>query len=628
MKSGEYRPDIDGLRALAVIPVVLYHADITSFKGIPFATGGFVGVDIFFVISGYLISRILYADISSNTYSVMDFYARRARRIFPALFAIYFACLTIVTINGVFNDTQQIRDTVLYSIFFASNIYFANNSGYFETDTQNNPLLHTWSLSIEEQFYILLPAIFLCLRRISKQWHFPVLATGTLASLAASFFITKSSPDAAYYNLSTRAWELGIGSLLGIFHRPIQSSKTNNMLGLAGIACIIFSTSQYSKYTEFPGIAALVPTLGAAALIASGSSSSSNTITARLLGTMPFRWIGKISYSMYLWHWPILVFARTNGFTEKKHALIAIGICTLISYLSWRHIEQPFRLGNRATSPRRVVGAGLTCMGLTSCFALASVPVNATLLPTTAQALKFASFDKTPSTSAMREGICFLTSKFNDLSYFDIDRCLTEPSTQPKRILVIGDSHAAHLYDAIRSTNPTNGVLQATASGCLPTAELTGEKRCIALLNFILKEFLPFNRMDVILISGRWTADSAEKSFTLAKTLLGYANNVIVVGPNIEYSRPLPKLLGEASIKNAPRLPKNFEVKSRRTVDEKFKTYAKRYPGVTYISFFDAMCASDACPLASSTGDPFLYDDNHFSIVAAVDFAKRSGLGK
>lgn len=620
--ESSYRPDIDGLRTLAVIPVILFHAGFASLGGFKLAPGGYVGVDVFFVISGFLISRIIYSEVNSGSYSVVAFYARRVRRIFPALFVVYLTCLAVGATRGILEDAEQIRNAVISSVFFVSNLYFAAHSGYFDSALQSNPLLHTWSLSIEEQFYIIIPIILLALRKQSHRVRVTVLSGLMLASLGASIYLTRTVPDQAYYSLAARAWELAIGSLLGIVTFRQLAAWQSEALGVAGLLAILAAIVTFDKATSFPGYTALLPTLGAAAIILSGMHH--RTAVARFLGCYPMRQVGLISYSLYLWHWPILVFMRQAGYGSRTDALVAIVLCFVLAWLSWRFVEQPFRKAGRGVTSTTFVAGGTAAMAVTALFAIGSVPLNAILLPMSERALAIAQFDKAPSVKSMREGSCFLTSQSNDFSLYRKDECLSVDPTRAN-VLLIGDSHAAQYYEAIRRSNPNANVLQATASGCLPLLNTGGERRCEDLFRFVTEEFLPANKMDVIIISGRWREESVEKAYKTAEKLLQHAKKIVIIGPNIEFFSVFPRVLVAADIRQQPDLVDFYASRTPRQVDQAFLSRAGTRPGVSYISYYETMCRN-GCPTISSSGDPSLYDENHLSLSAAVDFVKIAGL--
>jgi len=328
----EYRPDIDGLRAIAVVTVVLFHARIPGF------TGGFVGVDVFFVISGFLITRLLRGDIERGYLDIVRFYERRARRILPALLVV------IATSTGagylMLMPTQfaQFAQSGTAAALFGANFWFWNAAtGYFSPTAELMPLLHTWSLGVEEQFYVLYPLLLWLLSRWGRRAIAVVLATLTLISLAASEVAVQISPDAAFYFSPMRAWEIGIGALLALSapSRPLgQSPWLLELAAAAGLASIFIAATIYTERTPFPGYAALLPCLGAAAVIQAGTLG--NTLVTRALACRP----------LYLWHWPILAFLRVRlGQVDipVKTAAIALAGAFALAALSWAFIERPAR---------------------------------------------------------------------------------------------------------------------------------------------------------------------------------------------------------------------------------------------------------------------------------------------
>lgn len=611
-----YRPDIDGLRTLAVLPVLLFHAGFLSIAGIPVAPGGYVGVDVFFVISGYLISKIIHAEISSDNWSVATFYARRVRRIFPALFVVYAACLIWAAGFGLAGDAQAIQSAVISSILFVSNLNFANQSGYFDTGLQNNPLLHTWSLSIEEQFYILFPLILIALRHASRKALLAALCVLVLASFAASVFLSLTRPDSAYYSLSARAWELGIGSLLAVWAPHHLSRRLAEVLGIAGLAAIFYAIVSFDKATTFPGPWALVPVLGAAAVILSGSVEK--TTVSRLLGLSALRGIGLISYSLYLWHWPVLVILRLSGYGDRVSALAGIGLSFLLAFLSWKFIETPFRRAGTGHSSISVVRGGVFAMAAMAGAAVLTPIANAHLRPMAEDLKRLAAFDGMADKASMREGTCFLTTRTGGFEAFDPETCLTkDPSRQ--NILLIGDSHAAQYYEALRLTQPQAHILQATASGCLPIHEGSGDRRCRDLWTYLTEDFLPGQHFDAIIMAGRWKQGSEVAAFATAKDLSSHADQVLVIGSNPEFPLSLPRMLASHS-PDANFLGMDEKQSALpRKVDQDFQKAAPEESKVTYLSYFETLC-SEACPLFSSMGEPTLYDENHLTVSAAMDF--------
>src|SRR5215813_12350400 len=298
----KYRADIDGLRAVAVLSVMAFHMELSHFSG------GFVGVDVFFVISGYLISAIVFSEISDGTYSITSFYERRIRRIFPALFGmliVFSACASLYLFTS---EMVNYAKSLLAATASVSNFYFWQHSGYFDSPT-SNPLLHTWSLAVEEQFYILFPLYLWAVRRFYPK-HLK-LSVGVLvvASLFASAIVVHFNPITAFYMPYTRAWELLTGTLLalGIFPR-FSSSWLRNSAALVGMLMIFCSVVTYSPTTLFPGLSALLPCVGAALIIHAGEGGT--TLIGRVLSWRPVVFIGLISYSLYLWHWPVILLQK------------------------------------------------------------------------------------------------------------------------------------------------------------------------------------------------------------------------------------------------------------------------------------------------------------------------------
>jgi len=347
-----YRPDIDGLRAIAVISVVLYHVGISGFSG------GFVGVDVFFVLSGYLITTQLWAARDKPIFALLsDFYSRRARRILPSLGVVVICTLIagkyLLLPNG---EQQELALSGIASSLFLANMYFWHQSGgYFAGPAELQPLLHTWSLAVEEQFYLFWPLFlpilwFLSRRQLrfrSNKFTIYGIALVSMLSLGISILWTARSPGAAFFMMPSRLWELGVGAALAlalIEPRNPKSSRSSIILGLIGLGGIILAVLLFSRTTAFPGIAALLPVLGTALVIASGSYQSQGFVY-RFLVLRPMTLTGKISYSWYLWHWPLLAIGRVLdlGTHNLSRDLFLVCLAYLLAYLSTRYIENPIR---------------------------------------------------------------------------------------------------------------------------------------------------------------------------------------------------------------------------------------------------------------------------------------------
>lgn len=373
-KPSAYRPDIDGLRAIAVLLVVLYHARI-SFRG------GFVGVDVFFVISGYLITGLMLRDLELGRFSLADFWERRVRRIFPALAVMSFGTLAAGMVLLFPEDLSALGSSLLAQVCLVSNLYFWSDSGgYFAGAAEEKPLLHTWSLAVEEQFYLGMP--FLCLllaRRWSRSPAAPSLREKCLKVfallLAVGFLlaavVTSVDAHAAFYWLPTRAWELLMGACLACLPagRPKVSGAWASALAWTALAVLLITGWVYSRKTLFPGIAALPPSLATAVLIWAGGLDSGGAAVSRILASRALMKIGLLSYSFYLWHWPVVAFmnylnAGTSDFPGKAGRTILMAVALGIAWCSWRWVETPVRQGRILKSRRALFSAALAVSAL------------------------------------------------------------------------------------------------------------------------------------------------------------------------------------------------------------------------------------------------------------------------
>ncbi|MEO8373754.1 MAG: acyltransferase family protein [Sphingomonas bacterium] len=341
----KYRQDIDGLRAVAVVPVILFHA------GLPLFSGGFIGVDIFFVISGYLITSILITELERGDFSIVRFYERRARRILPALFLVMLCCIPFAWMWMLPLQLKDLSQTTIAVTLFSSNILFWWKQGYFAPLADLKPLLHTWSLAVEEQYYLFFPISLMLLWRFGRNRVFWLVIAGALLSFGLSEWAWRNAPEANFYLAPTRAWELLAGSICA-FMAYGKPQRSNNPLSALGLGLILFSIFYFDSKTPFPSVYALAPIIGTVLIILFGGSDS---WTAKLLSASGFVGIGLISYSAYLWHQPLFAFARIRSVTPPSQWLM-IGLAALsfaLAYLSWRFVEKPFRQRSGGLLPNR-----------------------------------------------------------------------------------------------------------------------------------------------------------------------------------------------------------------------------------------------------------------------------------
>jgi peptidoglycan/LPS O-acetylase OafA/YrhL len=338
----KYRREIDGLRAIAVLSVILFHAGIEKF------CGGFVGVDVFFVISGYLITTIILAELEQGKFSIVNFYERRARRILPALFLVMLVCIPFAWLLLTPTELSSFSKSLVAVPLFVSNIFFGRHVEYFETEAELKPLLHTWSLAAEEQYYIIYPLFLMLFWRLWKQWILITLGITFLASLTFAQWALYTNLSSSFFLLPTRVWELIIGAFTAFYlskdNRKEFGANIGEVGGCLGVALILYAVFNFSQETPFPGLYALIPTIGSALIIL---FATPQTNVGKFLGSKIFVGIGLLSYSAYLWHQPILAYARhcsKDVYLNIHIKLLLIVILFTISFLSWRYVEQPFRI--------------------------------------------------------------------------------------------------------------------------------------------------------------------------------------------------------------------------------------------------------------------------------------------
>ena len=461
----KYRPEIDGLRALAVIPVILFHAGFHIFSG------GFVGVDVFFVISGYLITSIILVEMEQGRFSLVNFYERRARRIMPVLFFVMAACFPFAWLYLMPVDMKDFIQSILAVSTFSSNILFWLESDYFDTAAELKPLLHTWSLAVEEQYYIFFPLFLMFTWRMGKTWIVTVLFVVFLLSLALGEWGSYKMPTAAFYLLPMRGWELLIGVFAAFYlsrHTPNAAYiGLNNVLSLSGLALICFAIFAYDESIPFPGLYALVPTVGTVLIIV---FAQQGTLVNRILSQKIFVGIGLISYSAYLWHQPIFAFVKYRSFTDPSAGLmlsLCLGVLVL-AYLSWRFVEKPFR--NKSAYSRRFV---FTFTGVTTSIFL----IGGSLLNLSdgfksreiyAQ-LKVGEYQ--PDNRELgAESWSQLRALSGDAEYGvdnnAFDTTLWFDDTDPRvRLLIVGNSHSKDIFNVLTSSGQTMEQFQIARFG-------------------------------------------------------------------------------------------------------------------------------------------------------------------
>ncbi|MBL9036797.1 MAG: acyltransferase [Rhodospirillaceae bacterium] len=614
-----YRPDIDGLRAVAVLPVVFYHL------GTRYTSGGFIGVDVFFVISGYLITGLIATRIAAGTYSVVDFYVRRARRIFPALFVMFGLCALFALGFVLSSDLAAFGDSLAAASLFVSNIYFYLTTDYFALDRQMQPLLHTWSLAVEEQFYIFFPLILMAIHRYAAGAEKAALATLAVLSFAISVWLVQTDAAAGFYLLHARAWELVLGALLAIRAvPPVSSRRLADALGLIGLLLIAGSVLLYTDETPFPGVAALAPCIGTALVIHSGAAGTS--IVARALSIGAVRFVGLISYSLYLWHWPVIVFGQYLALwygwnpEAKPHKLAALILSLAFAAFSWQVVEKPFRQGALRFGRPATLAGSAAIMAMLVAVAGVIQPLSARLWPIPAEEREMLAVQDTKASVYMRLGTCFLDGSY-EFSQFDRAGCLQMAGNRPN-VLLLGDSQAADLRLGLGTVNPDINFLQATASGCKPIGDLHGRPGCTALMRFMIEEFIPAHRLDAILLAGRWRPSDLAQLRATAEKLKPHADRLIVLGPRLEYRSNLPWILAVSALRQDPGMLDRLQVGQQKDTDRALR-HQFEGSGIHYFSLYRAICSEGTCRQLDERGTPLSFDYGHFTESGSIFVARQ-----
>lgn len=620
--SMRYRSEIDGLRAVAVLPVILFHGGFAPF------TGGYVGVDVFFVISGYLITSILIHELERGDFSLSHFYERRARRILPALFVVMLACLPFAYLWMVPNQLTDFARSLVAVVLFASNILFwYEDDAYFAADAELKPLLHTWSLAVEEQYYLLFPVFLLLVWRFGRQRVFWSVVAIAVVSLMMADWGSRNAPNATFYLAPTRAWELLAGSMCA-FLAVGRTQRSSNVLSAIGLALILFAILRFDANTPFPSAYTLVPVVGTALIIL---FAAQGTWVARLLSTRVFVGIGLISYSAYLWHQPLFAFARIRSLTEPDPYLIAaLAVASLVlAWATWYFVEQPFRrrampiLATRRSvfAVSGAIGAVFVAIGLTGHFGEGHSWRFAK--PSVLQNGMFAM-------PQLEDGFCYYSiHRNNELPVGDEGLNCYLTINGSANVLLFGDSHAAHWEPfwknaarehsfKLHSVN-TNWCFPASSTSFTGPATSRAKEQCLYNRSWLRDNF---DSYDVIILSGMWE-DVARQNFQadvrrLIDEILSESAAKIVVMPS-----PVP--LRRTNVERAVYgLGEFLEIESERFAEiQKLERKLIRYfaddSRVTFIDradLFGNFFSSSGILTADEL--PYSLDGSHISIYGSL----------
>jgi peptidoglycan/LPS O-acetylase OafA/YrhL len=624
-----YRSDIDGLRALAVLPVLLYHAFPTA------VPGGFIGVDIFFVISGYLITGIIHQQMLSKTFSIADFYARRIRRIFPALIVVVLVTFLIGCYGLAPHEMKSLGSNIAGSAIFVQNFVLLGQVGYFDLAADKKPLLHLWSLGIEEQYYIVWPLLLSLIgtRRIRSLGIIMALA---VASFIACVIVQRHFPDYAFYLPVTRAWELLVGSALALWTNGRSSGPQRQIslvhdyrevISIGAVLVIFVAFMQYKAGISHPGFFTLAPVLAAAVLI-----GMNGTLVHRyILSARPAVFIGLISYPLYLWHYPLMAYARihfVDGVSPRTMWIIIVA-SIILAWLTYQWVERPFRFGQRR------VGIKLTALvgGVAALGAIGLTAVLTNGLPIRIPAdIRAFMLDGNETAFRWRSGKCLLNPEQSAAEF--APECAGNGSRP--LIAVWGDSYAASLYPGLKYFGDQRGfdVAEFTASACLPLLGYINVERrfCKGANDYAVQRLVELKPEAVILYTTwRYNDDDVRNGLDRTIPLLKAAgiNKIIVFGPPATWlGDGLPANLLDYYFQKHALLPQRTWFRSNdawtRPFDAFLEAQANRV-GIDFVSARRLMCNDQGCLTRLGSDGPGMvsFDTGHLTYPASIMLAEQ-----
>jgi peptidoglycan/LPS O-acetylase OafA/YrhL len=605
-----YRREIDGLRALAVVPVIFFHGGFEVFSG------GFVGVDVFFVISGFLITSIIIGDIESEKFSIWKFYERRVRRILPALFVVTLLCVPPAWLLMLPVQQEEFGKSVVAVNLFISNFLFWSETGYFQAASEAKPLLHTWSLAVEEQYYLLFPLFMLLLWKRLRKIGIALLAVIVIASFLLAEWTSTNHPTAGFFLLPTRAWELLVGSLGAVYVMKF-GPRRSEVLSALGVVLIVGSIFLLDSATPFPGVYALAPVLGTALLLIWGSSE---TVAGKILGLPVFVGIGLISYSAYLFHQPLFAFLRIAEVDSTAVYLAAVFATFVLAAISWKFVETPARrYKTRSRNVFAVAGSSaavIFMLGGGSYFFSAGIPSDYR--------------GKALAQAAMPA----------DCDFYEHNRieptCISVSDEAPN-LLLWGDSHAWVLSAGVRDAFEDKfNVLQVTTAGCRPQPSNISAEDVPDYPVGTPKAFVPACQKSnavasALLRSGRMghlvVAMGSDHSEFLNPELVEFVSDhvpggILLVGPTPQWNDALPRLAKKSTWVEKELRAELFQEDS--LLVDKYE----EHPRVRYVSLLEYLCDLDnqVClyevPDAPREDRYLVWDYGHLSLSGSLYVGK------
>ncbi|MEE8574180.1 MAG: acyltransferase family protein [Thermodesulfobacteriota bacterium] len=633
-----YRPDIDGLRALAVLAILFFHA------GYGWAAGGFIGVDVFFVISGYLITRNIASDIERGEFSFARFYTRRVRRLFPALFFTLFVSFIFSFVLFTPPELERFGESLLYAIFSLSNFFFWSEAGYFNTASEFKPLLHVWSLSVEEQFYLIWPALLVVLSRRTKRADVAgLLALSAIVSVLISQLLISKHAEAVFFLLPFRVFEFAIGALcVFVVGRYIKSARTRELLVFAGTFLIVYPVVTYSDAIPFPGFRAVVPCIGTALIIiCGGAGKDGRAPVASVIFRNPLAvGIGLISYSLYLAHWPLLVFYKYWHFSPLTSGdrLLFVAVSIVAGFLMWRFVERPFRFKRGSAQSTKPDVIKFWAPGLAVALALvAAVTLTSRGWPSRLPAEFFMTKEQVKKEWARY---------WNDF-HKDPEKVLMGTGGG-RDIIIMGNSHAMDLVYSLRENGAkANFTFFNTTGRCYNFGASPFRKMDKEHCEMTRAKNLSSNQwstVDKVYLHDSWTRTKMKDLEEILREIRSLTDAPIYVfGPKMQFSKDVPEIIRKSMKKNAPALER-VSIKSAsinsfgmRFIDERRaprndilrtllsgKEFAE--DNFFFIDILTTQCGErvDKCEIISTENSKFLYfDKHHFTLRGAGEFGAR-----
>ena len=614
-----YRPEIDGLRAIAVLAIVFFHAGFTA------VPGGYVGVDVFFVISGYLITTIIESQLATEQFSFKAFYIRRARRILPALFVMVLATFIAGWFWFLPADLKRLSQSMVAVDAFIANIYFALTTGYFDNATELKPLIHTWSLAVEEQFYLFFPILLWCLRKQVRTTRIFIFAVLALVSLGLAQLTNLSSSAFAFYGLPTRAFELLIGALLAFAHLQwphLKGSRlVNESASALGVLLILGSVMVMDAQTPAPGFASLLPTSGAALII---GFARPGTFVQRFLAQRLLLGMGLISYSVYLWHQPIFAFAHYQLDLAALPIGLTWGLLLLtlgIAYLSWRWIESPARQKNSSIKAKRFWQVLLSAWVLIFVLGISGVM-------SLGFQNRYSVDDQRMLALPITDGSEYIPTRFN--AFINAPFAADSPK---RKVLLIGDSVAQDLINAVESQGAnaqiqwsTRHIYDLCGNLYLPRETFVSEisaTRCVGSVGLVEDTQLEARLMqaDEIWLASNWPLWVAKRlPQSIAALSAKFHKPVLVFGPrNFGYFRLEQFLNQTPSTRAALRNPIDPTVLAVSSV------LRQTIAPTQYVDILQILCdeKTNTCPLFNSQGELLSFDGVHLTRAGAQYVGER-----